>query len=213
LVVEHGCTVHAVSRNAEALRMLAEECGSGPGEFHAVPLDIGAPGAAAELAALLDGARVHGLLHNAGVLLRGELGGYSREALEEVMRINVVVPLELTQALAPLLAGDPPGHVVSIGSMGGFQDSVKFPGLIAYSASKAALACMAQCLAEEFKDQGIRSNCLALGAVDTEMLRAAFPGYQATMSAGTMGRHVAAFILDGHNFYNGKVLPVAVSTP
>jgi 3-oxoacyl-[acyl-carrier protein] reductase len=213
LVMEHGCTVYAVGRNAQALQQLADECANGPGVLHAMVLDIGAPGAAAELAAHLEGVRVHGLLHNAGVLLRGELGQYTREALEEVMRINVVVPLELTQAMAPLLGGDPPGHVVSIGSMGGFQDSVKFPGLIAYSASKAALACMAQCLAEEFKDQGIRSNCLALGAVDTEMLRAAFPGYQAPVSAQAMGRHVARFILDGHNFYNGKVLPVAVSTP
>jgi NAD(P)-dependent dehydrogenase (short-subunit alcohol dehydrogenase family) len=97
--------------------------------------------------------------------------------------------------------------------MGGFQDSAKFPGLVAYSASKAALACMAQCLAEEFRERGIRSNCLALGSVDTEMLRGAFPGYRAPVTAEAMGNHVADFALNGHRLYNGKVLPVAVTTP
>lgn len=97
--------------------------------------------------------------------------------------------------------------------MGGFQDSIKFQGLAAYSASKAALACMAQCLAEEFKDRGIRSNCLALGAADTDMLRAAFPGFKAPVSAETMGIYVARFALEGHKLFNGKVLPVSSSTP
>src|SRR5690606_37581299 len=112
------------------------------------------------------------------------------------------------QALAPQLKGDPPGHVVHIGSMGGFQDSVKFPSLAAYSASKAALACLAQCLAEEFKDQGVRSNCLAIGAAGTEMLRTAFPDYDAPVSAAAMGAYVARFAVEGHHWFNGKVLPV-----
>ena len=72
---------------------------------------------------------------------------------------------------------------------------------------------MAQCLAEEFKDRGIRSNCLALGAVDTDMLRAAFPGYEAPVTAQADGSYVAEFSLNGHKLFNGKVLPVAVSTP
>jgi NAD(P)-dependent dehydrogenase (short-subunit alcohol dehydrogenase family) len=141
------------------------------------------------------------------------MGLHQRRELMDLYTTNVIAPLELTQALADELDGDPPGHIVHIGSMGGFQDSAKFPGLIAYSASKAALACMAQCLAEEFKGRGIRSNCLALGAVDTEMLRTAFPGYEAPVTASAMGAYVAQFSLTGHKLFNGKVLPVAVSTP
>jgi NAD(P)-dependent dehydrogenase (short-subunit alcohol dehydrogenase family) len=119
----------------------------------------------------------------------------------------------MAQGLADRLDGAPPGHVVGIGSMGGFQDSVKFQGLLAYSASKSALACIAQCLAEEFKDRGIRSNCLAIGAVDTAMLRAAFPDYTAPVGPEAMGSYIARFAMEGHNHYNGKVLPVALSTP
>jgi NAD(P)-dependent dehydrogenase (short-subunit alcohol dehydrogenase family) len=141
------------------------------------------------------------------------MGEHDRKELERLYAVNVLAPLELSQGLVEVLRGDPPAHIVHIGSMGGFQDSAKFPGLVAYSSSKAALACVAQCLAEEFKDIGIRSNCLALGAVDTDMLRAAFPGYQAPVSAQAMGSYVADFALNGHNLFNGKVLPVGVTTP
>jgi len=75
--------------------------------------------------------------------------------------------------------------------MGGFQGSSKFPGLSAYSASKAALANLTECLAEELKDSGISVNCLALGAVQTEMLATAFPGYQAPVAKEDMGKFVA----------------------
>lgn len=176
-------------------------------------LDLQAPDAAARLVAHIGGRRLHALVNNAGLLHKAEMGTHQRADLERVFLTNAIAPLELAQALAPNLAGDPPGHIVHIGSMGGFQDSAKFPGLVAYSASKAALACIAQCLAEEFKDSGIRSNCLALGAVDTEMLRAAFPGFQAGTTAEAMGNYVAEFSLAGHKLFNGKVLPVASTTP
>jgi sialate O-acetylesterase len=71
---------------------------------------------------------------------------------------------------------------------------------------------MAQCLAEEFKGRGIRSNCLALGAVDTEMLRSAFPGYKAPVTASAMGAYVAEFCLTGHKLFNGKVSPLVPYT-
>ncbi len=213
LIVEHGCTVFALSRSEDALRSLAEACAKGPGKLHPLHMDITQDNASTRLLGRFEGLRLHGLVHNAGSLMKGEMGQYEGSEVGDLFRTNVVVPLLLSQALAPMLAGDPPGHILHIGSMGGFQDSVKFPGLVAYSSSKAALACMSQCLAEEFKDQGIRSNCLAMGAVDTEMLRAAFPGYQAPTSAQAMGSYVARFLLEGHFLYNGKVLPVAVSTP
>lgn len=176
-------------------------------------LDLLDADACARIDAHVGERRLHALVHNAGVMHAARMGEHRRSALERVFATNVMVPLELSQALVHRLAGDPPGHIVHIGSMGGFQDSVKFPGLVAYSSSKAALACMAQCLAEEFKDRGIRSNCLALGSVDTDMLREAFPGYRAATSAKDMGAYVAEFALNGHKLFNGKVLPVAMSTP
>jgi NAD(P)-dependent dehydrogenase (short-subunit alcohol dehydrogenase family) len=97
--------------------------------------------------------------------------------------------------------------------MGGYQGASKFPGLSAYSSSKGALANLSECLAEEFKEDGIKVNCLALGAVQTEMLEAAFPGFQAPVSPVQMACHILNFAESGHTVYNGKVLPVSVSTP
>jgi len=103
--------------------------------------------------------------------------------------------------------------VVSISSMGGIQGSMKFPGLAAYSSSKGALITLSELLAEEYKEQGIAFNVLALGAVQTEMLQEAFPGYQAPTSAKEMAEYITNFALTGNKFYNGKVLQVSSSTP
>jgi NAD(P)-dependent dehydrogenase (short-subunit alcohol dehydrogenase family) len=75
------------------------------------------------------------------------------------------------------------------------------------------LAILTECLAEELKSDGIKVNCLALGAAQTEMLTEAFPGYIAPVSAKEMAEFIAWFALNGHHFFNGKILPVSISTP
>lgn len=213
LVLEHGRHVLAVARDTDALDRLARELASGRGALETVALDLAAADAVPRLVQQVGGRRVEGLVNNAGVLVKRGMGEWTPDDTARLFHMNAAVPLLLVQALAPLLEGDPPGHVVNIGSMGGFQDSAKFPTLAAYSASKAALACISQCLAEEFKDRGVRSNCLAIGAVDTVMLQEAFPGYRAPVAPATAGAYVAHFVLHGHNLFNGKVLPVALGTP
>ena len=104
-------------------------------------------------------------------------------------------------------------HIVNIGSMGGFQGSVKFPGLSWYSSSKAALACMTESLAPELAEFGIKINCICPGAVQTEMLEEAFPGYKAPLTASEMADFISYFALNGHRYFNGKILPVSLSTP
>ena len=104
-------------------------------------------------------------------------------------------------------------HILNIGSMGGYQGSVKFAGLSAYSASKGALHTLTECLATELSETGIKVNCLALGSAQTEMLETAFPGYESPVLAFEMGKYVADFAKTGHKFFNGKILPVALNTP
>jgi NAD(P)-dependent dehydrogenase (short-subunit alcohol dehydrogenase family) len=104
-------------------------------------------------------------------------------------------------------------HIVNISSMGGFIGSAKFGGLSVYSSSKGALSTLTECLAEELKDSNIRANCLCLGAVNTEMLKQAFPGYQSDVNPKQIAQYIGNFALDGHNYFNGKVIPVSLSTP
>lgn len=213
LAKEHGCTVIAVARDGKRLDELRGEIPHGRGEVRPLPLDLAAPQAVGHVVRAVDSARLHGLVNNAGLLIKRDWGHWQAEDMERLFRLNATVPLLLTQALTPMLAGNPPGHVVNIGSMGGFQGSVKFPGLAAYSASKAALANLTECMAEEMKDRAVRCNALCLGAVDTAMLREAFPGYQAPVGPNEVGAFLARFLMEGHNFFNGKVLPFATSTP
>jgi NAD(P)-dependent dehydrogenase (short-subunit alcohol dehydrogenase family) len=97
--------------------------------------------------------------------------------------------------------------------MGGFQGSVKFSGLAWYSASKAGLVGLTETLAEEYKATTVCFNCLALGAVQTEMLTEAFPEYRALVKPEGMAKYIAEFVLSGHYFFNGKTLPVALGNP
>jgi NAD(P)-dependent dehydrogenase (short-subunit alcohol dehydrogenase family) len=128
-----------------------------------------------------------------------------------MMEINYFAPVTLIRTLFPLMRKG--SHIVNISSMGGFQGSLKFDGLSCYSASKAAMACLTECLASEFSEPGIAVNCLAPGSVSTEMLSDAFPGYNAPVSAKDMGNFVAWFATNGGKFFNGKILPVALTTP
>ena len=155
--------------------------------------------------------RVNILINNAGVLINKPFAQLQETDFVEMLQSNFIGHVRMIQGLVDLM---PKGsHIVNIGSMGGFQGSVKFPGLSAYSASKAALHTLTECLALELAEQEIKVNCLALGSAQTEMLEQAFPGYVSPVMAFEMGKYIADFALTGHRFFNGKILPVAVSTP
>ena len=151
------------------------------------------------------------LINNAGKLLHKPFLEISKEEFEEVYRVNVFGLAETIKVALPHMSKD--GHVVTISSMGGVQGSVKFPGLSAYSSSKGAVITLTELLAEEYKESGPAFNVLALGAVQTEMLEEAFPGYQAPLTAMEMASYIFDFSLTGHKFYNGKLLQVSNSTP
>ena len=129
----------------------------------------------------------------------------------EVYKVNVFGVAELTKLMIPFLQKE--SHVITISSMGGIQGSMKFPGLAAYSSAKGAVITLSELLAEEYKEQQIAFNVLALGAVQTEMLAEAFPDYKAPISAEEMADYIYNFSLTGNKFNNGKVLQVSSSTP
>jgi 3-oxoacyl-[acyl-carrier protein] reductase len=153
------------------------------------------------------------VINNAGSIINKPFEKIDYQELEIVYRVNVLAPFYLTQQLLHLLGRHSKAHIVNISSMGGFQGSAKFPGLSAYSSSKAAITGLTECLAEEFKEKNISVNCLALGAVQTEMLEEAFPGYQAPLKPFEMAEYIYDFSMNGHKYYNGKILPVSSSTP
>tara|TARA_B100000795_G_scaffold259789_1_gene235066 strand:+ start:737 stop:1417 length:681 start_codon:yes stop_codon:yes gene_type:complete len=151
------------------------------------------------------------LINNAGKLINKPFTDLTSNDFLEVYKVNVFGVAELTKNLIPFLQKG--SHVVTISSMGGVQGSMKFPGLSAYSSAKGAVITLSELLAEEYKEQQIAFNVLALGAVQTEMLAEAFPDYKAPLSAEEMANYIYDFSLTGNKFYNGKVLQVSSTTP
>ena len=155
--------------------------------------------------------QVDAIIHNAGSLLLKPFSETVQADFEAIYKVNVFGVANLTRIALPYLQKG--SHVVTISWMGGIQGSLKFPGLAAYSSSKGAVITLSELLAEEYKEQGIAFNVLALGAVQTEMLAEAFPGYQAPISAADMAKYIVDFTLTGNQFYNGKVLEVSSTNP
>jgi NAD(P)-dependent dehydrogenase (short-subunit alcohol dehydrogenase family) len=213
-----GMKIFALARDIKNLRKLKSTCSSLPSgkNVHILATDLTRtdivksdviPG----IHALFN--KLDILINNAGYLVNKPFLDINEKELETSFEVNFKVPWQMIQLLSGLLQKSGKAHVINISSMGGIQGSLKFPGLSAYSSAKGALAVLTECLAAEFSNSGIAFNCLALGAVQTEMFRQAFPGYSAPLEPSEIASFIADFALNGNKFFNGKILPVSVSTP
>ena len=127
--------------------------------------------------------------------------------------INLFVPALLVKELSQYMGKKDTTHIVNISSMAGYQGSSKFPGLVYYSSSKAALAGLTECLSSEFVNSRIYFNCLAIGSVSTAMFAKAFPGVRARFTPVMMAEYIVNFARTGHKYFRGKVIPVSISVP
>ncbi|MRX65851.1 SDR family NAD(P)-dependent oxidoreductase [Maribacter luteus] len=207
LFAKEGHKVLALSRNTETLDSLKIV------NIKTIPFDITKKDDLEKVGAYLDEhwETVDVLINNAGRLLNKPFLEIEPQEFEAVYKVNVFGVANLTKLVVPKMSEK--GHVVTISSMGGVQGSMKFPGLSAYSSSKGAVITLTELWAEEFKETGPSFNVLALGAVQTEMLEEAFPGYQAPITAFEMANYIKDFALKGHQMFNGKLLQVSNSTP
>lgn len=175
--------------------------------------DLESPTRKEELSAILSNYKqLDFVINNAGRLVNKPFLELTKEDIRSCYEVNVMSVMECTQVIVPKMQ-DNGGHIVNISTMGGFQGTVKFSGLAAYSTSKAAVVSFTELFAEEYKDSNIKMNCLCLGAAQTEMLEEAFPGYKAPLTAAEMAAFIADFTRKSHHYMNGKVLPVSLTTP
>jgi len=203
---DEGHQVLALSRNSKPISNLRHK------NIETFPFDISSSSDLKKLEDFLKGWKsVDILVNNAGKLLNKPFLETSTSEFEEVYQVNVFGVMRITQLVFPKMPKD--GHVLNVSSMGGVQGSMKFPGLSAYSSSKAAVITLTELWAEEFKETGPSFNVLALGAVQTEMLEEAFPGYEAPTTALEMAEYIKDFALTGQKMFNGKLLQVSSSTP
>lgn len=203
LAAEKGHSVIALSRTIDALK--------GVKNITPYTVDLANEKAIDRFVKSIQGISIDSLINNAGLLTHTPMGESTIALFEKIYKVNVFGLAELTRRLLPQISTE--GHVVNISSMGGVQGSAKFPGLSIYSSSKGAVITLTELWAEEFKSRGPKFNCLALGAVQTQMLAEAFPGFKAPIDAANFANYLLEFALNGHHYYNGKVLSVSSSTP
>ncbi len=209
-LAKSGARVFAVSRTEGMLGQLEN-----PGiknSIHIIMEDLTSASGIGNVLKHLDKVdALDGLINNAGALLNKPFMDTSIEEWKEQFEVNFFSVVNLIRSLKSKFQKG--SHIVNISSMGGFQGSQKFPGLSAYSAAKGALSILTESLSTEFSSEGISVNCLCLGAVQTQMLEQAFPGYQAPVQPEEMGKFIADFTKNAHSYMNGKVIPVALNNP
>ncbi|KTS27810.1 YciK family oxidoreductase [Pantoea stewartii] len=173
-----GAEVILLGRSAEKLQQteaLINQLNKRPA--HSVVLDLSdaTPAHCAQLAQELAQtfSRLDGVLHNASIL--GEivpLADLDPQTWQQVMKINVDATFYLTQALLPLLLKSESGSLVFTTSSVGRTGRA---GWGAYAVSKFATEGMMQVLADEYKNQALRVNCINPGGTRTKMRASAFP--------------------------------------
>ncbi|MEX0681532.1 MAG: SDR family oxidoreductase [Balneolales bacterium] len=202
--------VLATARSRENLEKLQKHH---PRRIEIVPCDLSNYSSIQQLVDYIrdNNLEISAIVHNAGQLVNKPHFELTDDDWNTMWSTNVMSAVRLMRVALPFMGKG--SHAVTIGSMGGYQGSSKFPGLAAYSTSKGALSIWTECMAVELKEQGISVNCLCLGAVQTEMFSTAHPGVKAPLSANDIAEYIGDFVLKGHKFMNGQVLPVALGNP
>jgi NAD(P)-dependent dehydrogenase (short-subunit alcohol dehydrogenase family) len=202
--------VAAVSRNSGALSSLANNAAY-KDRLELIQADICNPPDLEMIQDIVAGLPPLGvIIHNAGALLFKPFSEIAIDELRAVYEVNVFAPFMLTQKLLPYMNAT---HVINISSVGGVEGSIKFPGLTAYSSSKAALNCLTEMWSEEFKDTDHSFNCLALGSVATEMFSEAFPGVPASSQPEEMASYIVNFAIEAPKVMRGKIISLSRSNP
>ncbi|MGI9323752.1 MAG: SDR family NAD(P)-dependent oxidoreductase [Pseudomonadales bacterium] len=162
---ERGARVTISGRRVDKVQAVAKDIGVA---CHAVGGDITQ---AADRTAMIDAALEHGngridaLINNAGNMYRGPIEALTEEALIEVFQSNVIA--------AMLLSGLAVAHMPSSGGaivfLGSIHNRRAFPGVSPYAATKGAIEALTKSLAAELGPRNIRVNCVAPGAVFSEI--------------------------------------------
>jgi len=164
-ILERGGKVIGIARDADALRALEA---SAPDRVRTLVADLGDPSTLPEAArraiAAFEG--VDGLVNCAAIARYEPIGSIGIDSIEIQVRVNLVAPLLLSQAVAAHLR-DRGGSIVNVSST--LSERVAQSTAV-YAATKAALNALTKSLALELAPFDVRVNAVLPGGVDTDML-------------------------------------------
>ena len=159
-----GARVALVARSEGPLKELADRLG---GTAH--PADLADRDQVLGLLDRIeaDGGPVDVLVNNAGVEVVGDFTSSPLEDVEFLYRVNLLAPVMLCHQAIPRMLGRGGGHIVNVSSYAG---AAVFPGLVAYSSSKAGLSHFTSGLRADLKNKPIGTTLVELGPIPTDML-------------------------------------------
>lgn len=187
-----GYDVVTCARRRAPLAALAREAAQLGAHCHALPLDLREREAGAQLveAAVHRFGHLDVVVNNAGYAQCRPIVEVTDEAAERTLAVNVGAVFSLTRASWPHLRARGGGVIVNVSSLAAYDP---FPGLNVYGAAKAWVNLFTKTTAQEGRPAGIRAYAVALGAVDTPMLRGLFPDFP--LEEALSAEQVAEFIL------------------
>jgi 3-oxoacyl-[acyl-carrier protein] reductase len=183
----HGAALLLCARS-EGVEDVARELNSAERPVRAVRGDVSDPAFARELitTARKDHGRLDVLVNNAGILRQGLVGMTSAEQMRELLEVNVLALMTLSQYAARVMDSRRAPSIINLASIAGTQG---MEGVTAYSASKAAVVGYTLSTAKELAPKGIRVNAIAPGFIDTDMVRGVSPDwYERRLQSIRMGR-------------------------
>jgi short-subunit dehydrogenase len=127
---------------------------------------------AAQVAGLIqriedDGGPIDVLINNAGIESTSSFTDAPEDELRRVTEVNYLAPAELSRQVIPGMLRRGGGRIVNVSSLAG---TMVFPGLVTYSASKAALSQFTAGLRADLRGLPIGTTLVELGPVPTDLL-------------------------------------------
>ncbi len=191
-IAREGAHVVVAARGAAALDATVASIRDAGGGATAVPTDVGNAGEVERLFRVASEiAPPVALVCAAATLKREPFDEISLASWEQTINVNLTGVFNCCRAAFAKMRDAGEGRIVNIASLSGVYATEKFPGLVAYNASKNGVIGLTEGIAVEGKPFGITAISLSPGAVDTDMLRRANP----SLRPGLGPDHVAAIIV------------------
>lgn len=210
-LAESGYRIALTGRTGARLEETAAQINGSPPEAEPIvfPADVSVPAQVHELVehVVAQAGRIDALVNVAGFAGLRTIEQTDPDFWQRMIDVNLSSVVHLTREAWPHLVSEPGRIVVNISSMASRDP---FPGFAAYAAAKAAVNMFTLVTAREGKRAGLRSVCIAPGAVETDMLRSMFdektlPSDQA-LSPDEVARLIVDCITGRRSFDSGQTI-------